>query len=388
MNPDLILLTETWLKPETPNSFFDCYRDYQIYRKDRPGETKGGGVAILAKNGMICSEMFLPHGFSNSDVLILRVKCKAGLDTIIVNWYRPNVTNVDALEILESTLRNLSTYSCPVIFAGDLNLPGVDWTNLYASPTHSQDKFLQKFCEYGYAQKVEENTRGENILDVVLCNEPNLIMNVAVSAPLANSDHSVVQFQIKTDVCFKANDDQPKRDWAKANFLGIAVELELTNWNSLFANKDVDEMYTTFLEKCTEFCEVFVPFKRPMPKNSKSLRPKEVKKLHRKKLAAYKRKKITPTTANKQKFKNFSSLYKTAVLEHSLSRERKILSNANQKSFFRFVNSKLVAKPGVASLTHNGVLHNSDAEKADILNNQFSSVFVVDNGNALNPGKI
>ena len=43
--PDIIAITETWLKPDIPNS--DIIPDYfSVYRKDRPGGERGGGVLI------------------------------------------------------------------------------------------------------------------------------------------------------------------------------------------------------------------------------------------------------------------------------------------------------------------------------------------------------
>ena len=41
--PDIIAITETWLKPDIPNS--DIIPDYfSVYRKDRPGGKRGSGV--------------------------------------------------------------------------------------------------------------------------------------------------------------------------------------------------------------------------------------------------------------------------------------------------------------------------------------------------------
>lgn len=42
---DVVLLCETWLKPE--NSFY--HKDYKVYRLDRPGNTLGGGVAVAVR---------------------------------------------------------------------------------------------------------------------------------------------------------------------------------------------------------------------------------------------------------------------------------------------------------------------------------------------------
>ena len=57
-DPDLVLGTESWLKPEISNS--EVFPpEYTIFRTDRKSDTKksGGGVFILARREYICSEI-------------------------------------------------------------------------------------------------------------------------------------------------------------------------------------------------------------------------------------------------------------------------------------------------------------------------------------------
>lgn len=54
-NIDVALISETWLKPE--NSFSS--KDFKIYRFDRPGIRKGGGVAIAIRNNI--NHSLIPH---------------------------------------------------------------------------------------------------------------------------------------------------------------------------------------------------------------------------------------------------------------------------------------------------------------------------------------
>ena len=46
-NPDIVVLTETWLDNFIPSSIFACCETYNIFRKDR--STRGGGVCVLVK---------------------------------------------------------------------------------------------------------------------------------------------------------------------------------------------------------------------------------------------------------------------------------------------------------------------------------------------------
>ena len=42
-----------------------------------------------------------------------------------------------------------------------------------------------------------EPTRGENVLDLVLCSQNELVDNVKIHEPLDNSDHNQIHFDIK-----------------------------------------------------------------------------------------------------------------------------------------------------------------------------------------------
>ena len=48
----------------------------------------------------------------------------------------------------------------------------------------------------GLVQCVEEPTRGDNILDLALVNDPLLIASYNVTAPFGSSDHETVEFNL------------------------------------------------------------------------------------------------------------------------------------------------------------------------------------------------
>ena len=78
------------------------------------------------------------------------------------------------------------------------------------------------------------------------------------------------------------------------------------------------------------------------------------------------------------KFDNSSRILKKYVVdyEHSIAAE----SRNNHKAFYIYVNSKLKSKDPVRHLLkRDGTLTTTDKEKADVLNEQFSSVFTKEN---------
>ena len=92
---------------------------------------------------------------------------------------------------------------CPTYIVGDLNCSDIDWVNCSSPADGVQDAFLDFAVVNGFVQSVAEPTRGANILDIVLTNEPLTLADVQVNEPFANSDHCTVCFSVFMDTCNK-----------------------------------------------------------------------------------------------------------------------------------------------------------------------------------------
>ena len=53
-NPDIVMVTETWLDPSIPSSDI-IPTNYSVYRKDRQAGQTGGGVMIAVCNNLLSS---------------------------------------------------------------------------------------------------------------------------------------------------------------------------------------------------------------------------------------------------------------------------------------------------------------------------------------------
>jgi len=75
---------------------------------------------------------------------------------------------------------------------GDFNLPLIDWSNKTA-PTDDIHSLCLQFCNnFGLTQYVDD----DNVLDLVLTNDPYIISSVDIAEPFSNSDHCVVNFKL------------------------------------------------------------------------------------------------------------------------------------------------------------------------------------------------
>ena len=79
-----------------------------------------------------------------------------------------------------------------LFIGGDFNLPGWDWKRNVLKPNthHSGNhyKFADILDDHGLTQLVEEPTRNNNILDLVLTNYPAKVFRVGVLPGIANHD--------------------------------------------------------------------------------------------------------------------------------------------------------------------------------------------------------
>ena len=115
-----------------------------------------------------------------------------------------------------------------------------------------QTLFLNTVSDLGFQQFVDSPTRGENILDIVLCNDPLLIADIAVNEPFSASDHGTVTFLLNTsesDFCslggpvivdpgmstcrpegFDADHSNRSVNWGKADWDGLGKFYSGVDW--------------------------------------------------------------------------------------------------------------------------------------------------------------
>ena len=370
-------LTETWLDESTPNSVFHCCDRYEIFRKDRTSH--GGGVAIFVRRDLK-SRQIHSDVFDELEMVSVLVKCNSQ-NVIFSCFYRPNVQNVEILKPLETALIFLNSPKAPLILAGDFNLPAVVWSIPWAPSLYQQDKFLDMFLSLGLYQMVLAKTRLHNTLDLFFSNEPFLISDVLVQPSI--SDHDVVTCNINVcDANVSTNCETAKYNWAKANSAAIFTALENINWVLIFGNysPSVDSMWVKFVDICHHIISCFVPTKATYSTNKKrSFYPNSVKNLIRKKHKLYSVR--NSSIAALEKFKQFSKLCKLKVREFHLEKESEVLRQPNVKKFYDFVNSRLNSRPHLTTLIKNDIVYEESMDCARILNEQYASVFVTDDGN-------
>jgi len=106
-------------------------------------------------------------------------------------------------------------------------------------------EFLDLVYDCFLIQYAKGNTRGSNILDLVFTTEPGLIDYMVITAPIASSDHHLLNFKViwKRDEIIHKNDCF---NYQKGDYVTIRKCLANICWEEKFEGKTVDEMSNIF----------------------------------------------------------------------------------------------------------------------------------------------
>ena len=100
-----------------------------------------------------------------------------------------------------------------------------------------------------FTQLVDQPTRGNNILDYVLCSDVICCDNMSYIAPLANCDHCIVGFNLALSL--PESDDTIVDclipNFAQANWSGLCDYLNSVNWVNELCCTSVSTMWDTFM---------------------------------------------------------------------------------------------------------------------------------------------
>ena len=122
--PDIVLGTESWLSPDiSSGEIFPS--TYNIFRKDRTSEARGGGVFQAIKTDLLasCKQEF------DADCECIWTQCQfAGRRSLLFGTYYNPDGSVSSLDRLEESLLKIGSKidSHDVILAGDFNIPNIN----------------------------------------------------------------------------------------------------------------------------------------------------------------------------------------------------------------------------------------------------------------------
>ena len=141
---DVVGVTETWAHEGVDDSELSI-PGYKMYRVDRLGGQKGGGVILYVKSNIKSVEHYVETDFPEH-VWSKLVDC-AGRELIIGVCYRTPTESIFGKSIHEKLRKLLAEVSKKhVVLMGDFNYPGIDWGTLQYHSTASEEARLFLNC--------------------------------------------------------------------------------------------------------------------------------------------------------------------------------------------------------------------------------------------------
>ena len=135
---DMLCITETWLKPSTPDSLLiNGMSSYSVFRKDG-ADSQGEGVCLITNCDTVQAiRVEIDVKYMDLDLLCIDI-LNTCLRVRVIVGYRPPSSET-ASDVIQSTnhfiecLRSLCNVDASIVLVGDFNFPNIDWSNLQFS---------------------------------------------------------------------------------------------------------------------------------------------------------------------------------------------------------------------------------------------------------------
>ena len=382
MNPDVIMLTETWTHSEIHKSYLEIGGYELLVRKDRTDTAKGrgGGLLIYVKNEISAWEVEKENEVCQ--VGGIGIKGKSGSDTHLYLVYRsPNTSSEENDTKLNSWIEKLTGRYA--IF-GDLNYPEINWEDNTSTETKSR-KFVEVIDSKFLIQFVEGPTHiGGNTLDLIIGSDENIVSEVEKEGRLGASDHEMLTCTVEIDAKVQESKTQ-KRDYSKMNSVELQKALE-RDWEAELAGLGTEDTWKKFKEIVTQAMDDWVPWKRKGGRRKPRWMNGKIERLIDKKKRLWARFRESKKQRDREAYKVAEKELKSHVRKAKKNLEKKVAdqSKENPKQFYQYLKGQRANRVKVGPLKDKtGRLVVDAKEQATLLNSQYVSVFTVDDGAAI-----
>ncbi|CAG2187314.1 unnamed protein product [Mytilus edulis] len=386
--PHIIGLCEIYPKNSMDKSISSMLNlaDYEKYLPDKVGDR---GVVIYIHKSLTAFKVDILSESGFNESVWCEVKLE-GTDKLLLGCIYRSPSSVSCnnkkLNDLICHARNLK-YSHYLIM-GDFNYPEIKWVDNEVSSGINTDPFKFYECMQNnfLFQHICTPTRfrtgqNANLLDLVFTNEENMIAkdSIQMDSPVGKSDHCMITF----DFCCYLNNENTSGDrfsYFRGNYELFNETLNDIDWDVLLNNKSINEMWKCFSSVMSDNIDRFIPKKKT---DRKFISPplwmdRATKSAIVKKRKSWKKYKYSRNNLSYVKYVKDRNECTNAVKNAKLSFEQKVAleSKTNVKSFWNYVNSKLKTRSGIGTLEKpDGTLASSTADKVEVLNQFFTSVF-------------
>ena len=382
-NANIVIGTESWLTSEISDAeVFPA--DFVVYRKDRSAKV-GGGVFVACHASLRSRrEQELE---TDVEIVWCSVQDRNGGKVYISSFYRPPDSD-DAY--MDQFLASLTCAKdvCKgrkLICGGDFNLPDIEWATGTVTPggRHQvpSSNLINCLNDLGLEQLVTSPTRVHNILDLVITNSPQYVQSIEVCEGI--SDHSIVVCDFHLKLKIKQKKKRKVFCYGRADFDIINSKLteEYTTYIVGFHDRSVEENWRLFSDTVQSVVLEYVPSKMVKSNGDPVWYDKCTRKAEAKQRRLHGKAKRTGRAEDLEKYREARREARTLNRAAHANYVNKLgeCLKGDTKPFWRYVKSKKGSKVGISCLKDpDGVETSNPLKMANILNNQFKSVFTVE----------
>ena len=247
--PHVILLQETWLNKSVEEIRIPGYK--LISRRDRSEGENRGGIVVYAQDDVRTLVEFKVCLDAERIWLLLHLD----VGTIAVcNWYRPGAAGEAPITSLAHEITELRDEVIGFLIMGDCNIHQLRWL-LHSNANTAEGELLKRICdEHSLKQMIDEPTRGDYLLDLVLTDLENC--KTQVVAPIA--DHRGIVAKVAFPCPKALLVSREVWHFKGAAWQNLKCALRNCSWD-LLREGSVDEAVNYFLDLLLAKCEEFIP---------------------------------------------------------------------------------------------------------------------------------
>ena len=203
---------------------------------------KGEVYVFFVKDGMDFTRQPDYEVFETS--IFVKIKTKEDNLTLGVVYKSPSC-NVEQTELMLNQIKLTSEKNNhpndKLLLLGDYNFPQIDWLNenTPGGEDNTASKFLSVINDSYLTQLVDQNTHFKpgtkpSMIDLVITDNDDLIDHIDYFAPIGNSHHLVLSFEIYIDLPCPIINNTIKYLYNKGDYDAMRDEFKDMNWDVVF----------------------------------------------------------------------------------------------------------------------------------------------------------
>lgn len=270
---------ETWLTDKhLSTEYFP--NDFEIYRCDRSGNKKGGGIVILIRKSLCKSERIVIDCDIDIEYICLKLYNRNSFVYVYALYVPPMNTDEQTKRIIyekhvEMLDRIDKNDNDSILVIGDFNLPKIKWYRMdeedsfvfpYYYPNSLSSDILSGYFSEGLSQLNYLQNASNNILDLCFTSDPDIMDLIEVKDSLCTPTdifHAtfVVQMYLfceKSSNYSDPNDYGHFYDFKNAPINDMCNYLSSIDYEFLFLNRDIDDAMDDFYEILKNMCDLFI----------------------------------------------------------------------------------------------------------------------------------